>query len=228
VGLDLLLHTGVGKRSILSGDGKELSELGISYDLTLVGRVLEVVVLDILAKELGNLDTGLGLISRPAGKLGKLLGDLDRLHETGLGVNTVSLPLLFGDLGRVDLDSLDLLDDAPDTLGVDNLLLQGVSKHSLKVGLEGRVKTLDVLLGNNLTLLLGGSLGSYGDLTLGGDRLNDGSSLGNGISLLGGTLLGSGGTNGLRLNNGNTNRDGLRLDNRGFLGGGHFIVFHSL
>jgi hypothetical protein len=171
----------VGKRLVilLGIITKDLRQSGIGNDLALVGGILEVLILDILAQVLSNLDTRVKLIGRQTGKLGNRLANLNRLQETGVVVLTGRWLLLLDDTSSGSLESLDATSDATKELDsrvlistitkTGNLSLQHINKlgklghdrlasrddTSLGLGLLGRLNGINNRSGSNNLLLLG-------------------------------------------------------------------------
>jgi hypothetical protein len=108
---------------------KDLGKSRISYNLTLVARVLEVVFLDILAQVLGNLNTRVKLIGRKTSKLGHLRANLNRLEETGIVILASRWLLLFHNTSRCGLKNLDTTSDAAQELN-SRVLIGTIPKTS--------------------------------------------------------------------------------------------------
>jgi hypothetical protein len=226
VGLELGLEVVVGEilALLLAVIAEERGELVVGDDLTAIVGVLEVVLLDVGADVLGDIDTRAELSIIPAGELGKILGDLDGLHETRVGRAGLVGALDLGDTVDISTKSLEVLGNrAGETESIElGLTLSREGGDSiLNEGLKSIKILLNGLLGDNTALALGGLLSLSG--SLGNGSLSDGGRLLLGglarLLLLSGSLddSGLGDLLGLLgrlldlLNNGSRSRDRLLL-----------------
>ena len=81
--LDVLLKRVVGDHLL---DTQQSCQLFIRSKLATIGRVLEVLLLHIVANSLGNIDARHQLVGLKVAKLGHVAGDLDRLHKARVAV----------------------------------------------------------------------------------------------------------------------------------------------
>ena len=121
--LDLLLHRIVGK--LLSAHVEQVLELLIGHNLTTIGRVLEILLLDVLAELLGDVDPGNGLLGVGIQERGEIIADLNRLHKPaivlGSGLLVIAKVPDLEKLVAVILEKLELLGNK--TLGILHPLL---------------------------------------------------------------------------------------------------------
>jgi hypothetical protein len=159
VGLELGLDVVVGEilTVLLAVVAEEGGELGIGEDLTAILGVLELVLLDVGADILGDVDARAELTLIPAGELGELLGDLDGLHEAGVGRAGLVGALDLGDAVDISAESLEGLGNrASETESVElGLALSGEGGDGvMNEGLKSIEIVLDGLLGDDAALVL--------------------------------------------------------------------------
>lgn len=87
---------------------EQLSKLRVGDDSAPVIRVLEVVLLHVVADELGDIHPGVELILVPAGELPDVVGNTDRLEETGVAVGGHLLGLALGNTSGLLLELLEV------------------------------------------------------------------------------------------------------------------------
>ena len=160
MGLELGLDVVVGEilTVLLAVVAEEGGELGIGEDLTAILGVLELVLLDVGADILGDVDARAELTLIPAGELGELLGDLDGLHEAGVGRTGLVGTLDLGNAIDISTESLEGLGNRlGKTESVElGLALRGEGGDSiLNEGLKSIEIVLDGLLGDDTALVLG-------------------------------------------------------------------------
>jgi hypothetical protein len=198
--LEERLQTIVGKRLLigLSIIVENLGQGWISNDLTLISRILQLVILNILAEILCNLDTRMELISGKTSKLGHLRADQNRLEETRVIILASRRLLLLHNTSRGCMKSLDTTSDSAQELD-SGILVGAITKTS-----NLRINETKELCKISHNRLAGGNNTSLGsnflllDLCYGSRSGDNGSRSGdNGSSI---RLLGTGLLNGLSSN----------------------------
>jgi hypothetical protein len=115
MGLDTALDLIVSKVTINSGvKTKKALERVINKNLTTILGVLKVLILNVLADSLGNLNTALHLVFGATEKLGELGANLDGLEETilvSINANLLTRRLGAGKLVNRLADRVELLDN---------------------------------------------------------------------------------------------------------------------
>ena len=93
--LNLLLKTVVSQWLLFrSRQPKKLRKWRVSTNLTSIRRILQIILLNVIADILGHINTRLRHISLPASELAHLLANRNRFHETRSGIRSACNLLL--------------------------------------------------------------------------------------------------------------------------------------